>query len=118
VANEDWDQIELQDDPEACTFKATIQRLKVQKEPLDLADPLTFILTVNKIRQDERIEADFVKLRKTLNVAKKEREPRIARITRTYDQQISFTSEHRDKVTKYAGSDSTCWLQFNSPGAW
>ena len=41
MANEDWDQIELQDDPEACTFKATIQRLKVQKEPLDVADPLT-----------------------------------------------------------------------------
>ena len=59
MANEDWDQIELQDDPEACTFKATIQRLKVQKEPLDLADPLTLILTVNRIRQDERIEADL-----------------------------------------------------------
>ncbi len=57
MANEDWDQIELQDDPEACTFKATIHRLKVQKEPPDLADPLT--LTVNKIRQDERIEADL-----------------------------------------------------------
>jgi len=118
VANEGWDQIELQNDPEACTFKATIQRLKVQKESLDLADPLTLTLTVNKIRQDERTKADFVKLRKTLNVAKKEKEPRIARITRIHDQQISFTSEHRHKVTKYAGSDSTWWLQFNSPGAW
>ena len=78
MANEDWDQIELQDDPEACTVKATIQRLEVQKEPLDLADPLT--LTVNKIRQDYRIKADFVKLRKTLNVAKKEKEPRISQL--------------------------------------
>ena len=33
-----------------------------------------------KIWQDNKIKADFVKLRKALNVAKKEIEPRISRI--------------------------------------
>ena len=37
------------------------------------------------IRRDNRITADFVKLRKTLNVAKKEREPRISRINAEKD---------------------------------
>jgi len=32
-------------------------------------------------RRDNRIKADLVKLQKTLNVAKKEKEPRISRIT-------------------------------------
>ncbi len=33
--------------------------------------------TTDKLRQDNKIKAGFVKLRKTLNVAKKENQPRI-----------------------------------------
>ena len=45
-----------------------------EKEPQINADEHGFGLATKKtiIRQDNRIKADFVKLRKTLNVAKKE----------------------------------------------
>ena len=47
--------------------------------------------TSDKLRQDNRITADFVELRETLNVRKEKKKPRISRITRIFVHQEAKT---------------------------